>query len=84
MSLKQAKAMAETLTKEKLKEKQLRRMFEPIEDEVGLIRASAKFNFTINKTPEKETQVILAFADDTETLVRMLKARVKLLLGVTG
>jgi hypothetical protein len=76
--------MAETLNKEKLKERELIRMFEPIEDEMGLIQASAKFNYTINKTPEKETQIILAYTDDTKKLVQVLKKRVKLLLDVTS
>jgi len=76
--------MVETLTKEKLKERELMRMFEPIQDEIGLIEASAKFNYTINKTPEKETKIILAFTDDTEKLIQILKKRIKLLLDVTS
>jgi hypothetical protein len=75
--------MVDTLTKEKLKERELIRMFEPIEGEMGLIEASAKFNYTINKTPDKETQMILAFADDTEKLVKLLKQRMMLLLEAT-
>jgi hypothetical protein len=40
-------------------------MFEPVEGEMSLIEANAKFNYTINKTPEKETKIILAFTEDT-------------------
>jgi hypothetical protein len=76
--------MVEALTKEKLKERELIRMFEPIEGEMGLIQANAKFNYTINKTPEKETKIILAFTDDTEKLVRIIKERIRLLLDVTS
>jgi hypothetical protein len=76
--------MAETLTKEKIKERELMRMFEPIEGEMGLIKASAKFNYTINKTPEKETEIIVAYTEDTEQLVRVLKDRIKLLWHVTS
>ncbi len=76
--------MVEALTKEKLKERELIRLFEPIEGEMGLIEANAKFNYTINKTPEKETAVILAYTEDTERLVRILKGRVKLLLDATS
>jgi hypothetical protein len=76
--------MVETLTKEKLKERELIRMFEPINGEMSLIEANAKFNYTINKTSEKETQIILAFTDDTEKLVRLLKKRVGLLLDATS
>jgi hypothetical protein len=75
--------VVDTITKEKLKERELVRMFEPIEGEIGLIEASAKFNYTINKTPEKETQVILAFAYDTERLVQVLKQRMMLLFEAT-
>jgi hypothetical protein len=76
--------MVETLTKEKLKERELIRMFEPIEGEMSLIMASAKFNYTVNKTPERETKIILSFTEDTEQLVRILKERIKLLLDATG
>jgi hypothetical protein len=75
--------MADPLTKEKLKERELIRMFEPIEGELGLIEASAKFNYAINKTPDKETKIILAFADDTEKLARILKKRMMLLFEAT-
>ena len=76
--------MDEAICKEKLKERELMRMFEPIEGEMELIQANAKFNYTINKTPKKETDVILAYTDDTEKLLRILKKRVKLLLDVTS
>jgi len=77
------KDVAENLTKE-LKKRELIRMFEPIEGEMSLIEASAKFNYTINKTSEKETKIILAFAEDTERLILKLKERVKLLLDATS
>lgn len=76
--------MGDIITQEKLKERELIRMFEPIEGEMGLIEASAKFNYTINKTPEKETKIILAFTDDTEKLIQILKERIKLLLDATS
>ena len=72
--------MVEALTKEKIKERELIRMFEPIEGEMSLIEANAKFNYTINKTPEKETKIILAYAEDTEHLARILRERIKLLM----
>ncbi len=76
--------MVEALTKEKLKERELIRMFEPIEGEISLIKANAKFNHTVNKTPERETKIILAYAEDTQHLVRILKERIKLLLDATS
>jgi len=76
--------MGENLTKENLKKRELIRMFEPIDGEMSLIEANAKFNYTINKTPEKETKIILAFTEDTKQLVHILKKRIKLLLDATS
>ena len=76
--------MDELISKEKLKERELMRMFEPIEGEIELIQASAKFNYTINKTPQKETEIILAYTDDTEKLVKVLKKRIELLQEITS
>jgi hypothetical protein len=74
----------EPLTKEKLKERELTRLFLPIEDEIALIKANAKFKHAINKTSLKETELIIAFNDDTERLLQLLKKRLWLLLDVTG
>ena len=76
--------MDEVISREKLKERELIRMFEPIEGEMELIQANAKFNYTINKIPQKETEMILAYTDDTEKLLRMLKKRIKLLQEITS
>ncbi len=76
--------MVEALTKEKLKERELIRMFEPIEDEMSLIKANAKFNYTINKTSENQTKVIISYTEDTQRFVQLLKERIKLLLDATS
>ena len=76
--------MDEIISKGKLKERELVRMFEPIEGEMELIQANAKFKHAINKIPQKETEIILAYTDDTEKLLRILKKRIKLLLEVTS
>jgi len=76
--------MGEIISKEKLKERELMRMFEPIEGEMELIKASAKFNHAINKIPQKETEIILAYTDDTEKFVKVLKKRIKLLQEITS
>ena len=76
--------MDELISKEKLKERELVRMFEPIEGEMELIEANAKFNYTINKKSQKETEMILAYTDDTERLIGILKKRVKLLQKITS
>jgi len=49
-----------------------------------LIQANAKFNYTINKISQKETEMILAYTDDTERLIGILKKRVKLLQEITS
>jgi len=43
------------IPKEKSKKRELIRMFEPIEGEMELIWAGAKFNYTLNKRTEKTT-----------------------------
>ena len=76
--------MGELISKETLKERELVQMFEPIEDEMVLIQASAKFNHAINRMPKKETELILAYIDDTDKLLQVLKKRIKLLLEITS
>ena len=76
--------MDELISKEKLKERELVRMFELIEGEMELIQVNAKFNYTINKISQKETEMILAYTDDTERLIGILKKRVKLLQEITS
>ena len=73
--------MIKQLPKRNLR-KELMRMFEGIEGEMDLIKASAKFNYAINKTPEKYTEIIVAYTEDTEKLVQILKKRIKLLWEV--
>jgi hypothetical protein len=75
--------MDDIISREKLKERELIRMFEPIEGEMELIQTNAKFNYTINKIPQKETEMILSYTNDTEKLLRILK-RIKLLLEITS
>ncbi len=76
--------MDDLITREEMKERELIRIFEAIEGELNLITASAKLNYTINKTHEKETEIILAYNEDTEKLVQILKKRIKLLWEVTS
>jgi hypothetical protein len=62
-----------------IKEREFTRVFEPIEDEIILITASAKFNYTTCKTDEKTLNLTLAYIEDTKKLLAMLKARMSLL-----
>ncbi|MBT0158597.1 hypothetical protein G4O51_01275 [Candidatus Bathyarchaeota archaeon A05DMB-2] len=58
-----------------LKERELTKMFENIKEELALITASAKFNFAIRKTSEKDLNIILAYIEDTGKLVDLLRSR---------
>jgi hypothetical protein len=62
-----------------LKERELTKIFEHIKEELALITASVKFNFTTRKTSEKDLKVVLAYIDDTAKLVDLLKSRLSLL-----
>jgi hypothetical protein len=61
------------------KERTFQRIFEGIEDEIAILTATAKFNFTTCKTDQKILNVTLAYIDDTKKLITLLKARMNLL-----
>jgi hypothetical protein len=67
-----------------LKERGLTKIFENINEEIALIAASAKFNFTIRKTSEKDLKITLAYIEDTKKIVQILKFRMNLLSEATG
>jgi ubiquinone biosynthesis protein COQ9 len=67
-----------------LKEKELTKIFEHIDDEIALITASAKFNFTVRKTSEKNLKIVLAYIEDTKKIVQILKSRMSLLSETTS
>ncbi len=67
-----------------LKERELTKIFEHIREELALITASVKFNFTTRKTSEKDLKVVLAYIDDTSKLVDLLKSRLSLLSEATS
>ncbi len=66
------------------KQRELERIFEGIEDEIAIITASAKFNFTTCKTDKKTLKLTLAYIEDTKKLVGLLKNRVNLLMDATS
>ena len=66
-----------------LKERELTKIFEHIDDELALITASAKFNFTIRKTSEKDLKIVLAYIEDTKKIAQILKSRMSLLSGTS-
>jgi hypothetical protein len=68
----------------KFKEREIERMFEGIEDEITIITASAKFNFTTCKTDEKTLKLTLAYIEDTKKLANLLKNRISLLIDTTS
>jgi hypothetical protein len=67
-----------------LKERELTKIFENLDDEIALISASAKFNFTIKKTSEQNLKITLAYIEDTKKIVQILKFRMSLLYEATS
>lgn len=61
------------------KEREITRAFEPIDDEITLMTASAKFNYTTCKTDEKTLNITLAYIEDTKKMLSILKARMSLI-----
>ena len=76
--------MDNALNKETLKEKEIQRIFENLEDEIALIAASAKLDFNMQKTTEKELELKLAYIADTKNMVKILKNRMSLLWKTTS
>ncbi len=62
-----------------IKQREFTRVFEPIDDEIALITANAKFNYTTCKTDEKILNLTLSYIEDTKKLISMLKARMSVL-----
>ncbi len=67
-----------------LKGRELTKIFENLDDEIALITASAKFNFTIRKTSEQNLKITLAYIEDTKKIVQILKFRMNLLYEATS
>jgi hypothetical protein len=67
-----------------VKEKEITKIFQNIDEEIALITASAKFNFTIRKTSEKDLKILLAYIEDTKKIAQILKSRISLLSKNTG
>jgi hypothetical protein len=67
-----------------IKEREHQRIFEPIDDEITLITANAKFNYTTCKTDQKILNLTLDYIEDTKRLLTLLKARMNLLQETIG
>jgi hypothetical protein len=67
-----------------LKEREIAKIFENIKEELALITATVKFNFTTRKTSEKDLKILLAYIGDTAKLVDLLKSRLSLLTEATS
>jgi hypothetical protein len=72
------------LERTNLKDRELARIFTNIDDEIALITANAKFNFTIQKTTELDLKIMLSYIEDTQKLVELLKVRMSLLSAATS
>jgi hypothetical protein len=66
-------------TEVSFKQRQITRVFEPLDDEILLMTASVKFNFTTCKTDEKTLNLTLAYIEDTKKMLTALKARMNLI-----
>ena len=66
------------------KERAAQRIFEGIEDEIAILTANAKFNYTTSKNDEHTLKITLAYIEDTTRLVILLKKRIKLLIENTA
>ena len=60
------------------KEREVQRIFEGIEDEIAILTATAKFNFTICKTDKNTLKLTLVYIEDTQKLIELLKNRMNL------
>jgi hypothetical protein len=76
--------MNNTISKQELKEKELIRIFEGIDEEIALIAASAKFDYNLRKTNENDLKIKLAYIEDTTKIVMLLKKRMSLLWQTTS
>jgi hypothetical protein len=50
-------------------ERAFQRIFEGIEDEIAILTANAKFNYTTCKTDENTLKLSLAYIEDTAKIV---------------
>jgi hypothetical protein len=73
-----------TENKNDLKNRQLTRIFNEINDEIALLTATAKFNYTTCKTDQQNLNVTLDYIEDTKKLATILKTRIKLLIQATN
>lgn len=67
-----------------LKNRQFQRIFEGIDDELAILTATAKYNHTTCKTDTNQLKLTLAYIEDTEKLVKILKSRLNLLIEATS
>jgi hypothetical protein len=70
--------------KNDFKKREFTRIFEGIDDEIALITAGAKFNFTLCKTNEENLKITIAYIEDTKKLITLLKTRIGLLREATS
>ncbi|MCW4006216.1 MAG: hypothetical protein NWF04_06435 [Candidatus Bathyarchaeota archaeon] len=76
--------MDELISKEKLREHSIQKMFQDLEGEIDLITATAKLGFNLNKTNKETHKITLAYIEDTKKIVATLKSRINLLWETTS
>lgn len=66
------------------KEREFQHIFEGIEDEIAILTATVKFNFTICKSDKNTLKLTLAYIEDPQKLIELLKNRMNLLMETTS
>lgn len=67
-----------------IKQHQLQKIFQELNDELAIIAATAKFNHTTCKTDTNQLKLTLDYIEDTTKLVNVLKNRLNLLIQTTS
>jgi hypothetical protein len=67
-----------------IKEREHQRIFDPIDDEINLLTANAKFNYTTCKIDQKLLNLTLDYIEDTKKILNLLKARINILQETTS
>jgi molybdenum cofactor biosynthesis enzyme MoaA len=70
--------------KSDFKKREFTRIFEGIDDEIALIIAGVKLNFTLCKINEENLKITVDYIEDTKKLITLLKTRVGLLREATS
>ena len=66
-----------------IKQREQQRIFDPIDDEITLITANTKYNYTTCKINQTTLNLTLDYLEDTKKILNLLKARINILQETT-